>query len=266
MSVVRAEAVTVRKGGRAILDGVGIAAPAGEVVGLIGPNGAGKTTLMRVLCRLQRPDAGAVFVAGQDVRSLSRRRLARSVAYLAQGTECHWPLSVERVVALGRHPHLGPWQRPGADDSRAIGNAMREADVESLAARPLDTLSGGERARALLARALAVEALAILADEPVAQLDSYHQLQVMEVFRRRAAAGAAVVLVLHDLSLAARFCDRLVLLCAGRLIAAGLPARVLEPANLEAAYAIRAVYGSHDGTPFIVPWSRADAAPRDAGR
>ena len=266
MSVVRAEAVTVRKGGRGILDGVAIAATGGEVVGLIGPNGAGKTTLMRVLCRLQRPDAGAVFIADQDVRSLSRRGLARTVAYLAQGTECHWPLSVERVVALGRHPHLGPWQRPVAEDSRAINDAMREADVESLAARPLDTLSGGERARALLARALAVEAPAILADEPVAQLDSYHQLQIMEVFRGRAAAGAAVVLVLHDLSLAARFCDRLVLLCAGRLIAAGLPDKVLAPANLEAAYAIRAVYGSHDGAPFVVPWSRADAAPKDAAR
>ena len=266
MSVVRAEAVAVKKGGHAILEGVAIAAAAGEVVGLLGPNGAGKSTLMRILCRLQRPDSGLVQIAGQDARSLDRRRLARTVAYLAQGSECHWPLSVERVVALGRLPYLGPWQRPGAEDARAVADAMREADVAALGARPLDTLSGGERARALLARVLAVEAPAILADEPVAQLDSYHQLQIMEVFRRRAAAGAAVILVLHDLSLAARFCDRLVLLCAGRAIASGAPERVLAPQNLEAAFAIRAVYGSHEGGRFVVPWSRADASPGDAER
>ena len=266
MSVVRAEAVAVAKGGRAILDGVAIDVAAGEVVGLIGPNGAGKTTLMRVLCRLQRPDSGAVFIAGDDAREIDRRRLARTVAYFAQGAECHWPLTVERVVALGRLPHFGPWQRPGAGDARAVAEAMREADVAALGARPLDTLSGGERARVLLARALAVEAPAILADEPVAQLDSYHQLQIMEVFRRRASTGAAVVVVLHDLSLAARFCDRLVLLCAGRSIATGAPDHVLAPTNLEAAYAIRAVHGSFEGVPFIVPWARADAATGDAPR
>lgn len=266
MSLIRAEAVAVARNGHAILDGVAISAAAGEVVGLIGPNGAGKSTLMRIMCRLQQPDAGEVLIEGQDARELDRRRLARTIAYLAQGADCHWPLSVERVVALGRLPHLGPWQRPRAEDARAVAEAMHEADVSSLGSRSLDTLSGGERARALLARALAVEAPAMLADEPVAQLDSYHQLQIMEVFRRRAAAGAAVVIVLHDLSLAARFCDRLVLLCAGRSIATGAPERVLAPANLEAAYAIRAVYGSHEGTSFIVPWARADASPEDGSR
>ena len=263
MSMIRAEAVAVTKDGRTILDGVAIGATAGEVIGLIGPNGAGKSTLMRILCRLERPDAGTVLIDGRDVRELDRRLLARTVAYLAQGGECHWPLSVERVVSLGRLPYLGPWQRADAGDAHAVAEAMRETDVASLGARPLDTLSGGERARVLLARALAVEAPAILADEPVAQLDSYHQLQIMEVFRRRAAAGAAVVVVLHDLSLAARFCDRLVLLCAGRPIATGAPERVLAPKNLEAAYAIRAVYGRHEGTPFIVPWARANDSPAD---
>ena len=263
MSVIHAEAITLTKGGRTILDRAEIGVTAGEVVGLIGPNGAGKSTLMRVLCRLQRPDSGAVFIAGEDSRTIDRRRLARTVAYLAQGAECHWPLTVERVVALGRLPHLGPWQHPGAGDARAVADALGEADVESLRARPLDTLSGGERARVLLARALAVEAPALLADEPVAQLDSYHQLQIMEVFRRRALSGAAVVVVLHDLSLAARFCDRLVLLFAGRPIATGAPDSVLAPDNLEAAYAIRAVHGRHQGAPYVVPWARADAAPGD---
>ena len=263
MSLVHAEAVALAKGGHAILEGVAISAAAGEVVGLIGPNGAGKSTLLRVLCRLERPDTGTVLIDGRDAREIDRRRLARTIAYLAQAGECNWPLSVERVVSLGRLPHLGPWQRPGAGDARAVAEAMREADVATLGGRALDTLSGGERARVLLARALAVEAPAILADEPVVQLDSYHQLQIMELFRRRAAAGAAVVIVLHDLSLAARFCDRLVLLCAGRPIATGVPEQVLAPTNLETAYAIRAVYGSHEGTPFIVPWARSDASTED---
>ena len=254
MSALGASGVVVRKGGKAVVDGVDLAANAGEVVGLIGPNGAGKTTLLRALCRLEGLAAGDVSVDGVPLAALDRRDLARAISYCAQGAVCHWPLRVERLVALGRLPHLDPWRRAGAADEAAIGRALAETDVSELADRAIDTLSSGERARALLARALAVEAAVLLADEPVAALDPRHQLQIMATLKRRARAGAAVICVLHDLSLAARFCDRVALLHEGRLHATGTPAEVLAPENLAATFAIRAVFGTFEEEPYLVPW------------
>jgi len=254
MSALEARGIAVQKGGRAIVDGVDLVANAGEVVGLIGPNGAGKTTLLRALCRLEILAAGEVSVGGVPLEVLNRRDLARAVSYCAQGAVCHWPLRVARLVALGRLPHLDPWRRAGAVDAAAIDRALAETDVGELADRAVDTLSSGERARVLLARALAVEAAVLLADEPVAALDPRHQLQIMATLRRRSRAGAAVICVLHDLSLAARFCDRVALLHEGRLHATGTPTEVLAPENLAATFAVRAAFGNFEGEPYLVPW------------
>jgi iron complex transport system ATP-binding protein len=260
--MIEASGITVSLAGRRVLRDVDIALEAGATLGLIGPNGAGKSTLLRVLAGLLEPEAGRIAVDGRPLAAWPRRTLARAVAFLPQGQECHWPLTVARLVALGRLPHLGLWQGPREDDRRAIEAAMDAADVAGLAERRVTALSGGERARALLARALAVGARVLLADEPVAGLDPYHQLQVMEVLRATARAGTAVMAVLHDLTLAARFCDSVAVLHDGALIALGPPAEAMAEATLAAAFGIEVVAGEEDGERYLVPWRRRAPADR----
>jgi iron complex transport system ATP-binding protein len=247
--------------GRHVLDGVDVRLHAGEVLGLIGANGAGKTTLLRALLRLSPLSAGRVTLDGRDITGAAPHRVAREVAYLPQDRSVFWPLPVARLVALGRMPHAAPrlFGRDPADTGHpAVERAMRRTDVLHLRDRAADALSGGERARVLLARALAVEAPVLLADEPVAGLDPYHQLAVMEVFRDAAAEGTAVALVVHDLSLAARFCDRLVLMREGTVLGDGTPHAVLDDANLARVYGVRVSRGP-DGT--LTPVARVGEAP-----
>ena len=254
MTTLAAAGISVRLGARAVLDSVSLSVRSGETVGLIGPNGAGKTTALRALAGLVPVMAGEIQLDGQRLDRLSERHRARAIAYFAQGAICHWPLLVGRLVALGRLPHLTPWNAPTAADRRAIDDAMTAADVTDLADKPVSDLSQGERARVLLARALAVEAPVLLADEPVAALDPRHQLQIMQVLAARARSGAAVIVVLHDLTLAARFCDRLVLLAEGRVLAEGTPAETLTPGRLLKAYGIAAEIGRRGTSLFVVPW------------
>ncbi len=256
--------LTVRLGGRTVLANAALDAPPGTLVGLIGPNAAGKTTLLRVLAGLAMPDDGAVMLDGAPLHGLPRTARARALAYLEQDPVCQWPLAVGRLVALGRLPWLGPFQRPGAADAAAVARAMDEAGIAALADRPVTTLSGGERMRAFLARALAGAPRVLLADEPVASLDPYHQIGVMELLRAQAARGAAVVAVLHDLTLAARFCDRLVLLDGGRVAAAGTPAEVLTAESVARVYGVAAAFGADADGPYVVPRRRLDA-PRAEG-
>ncbi|HXG28067.1 MAG TPA: ABC transporter ATP-binding protein, partial [Nevskiales bacterium] len=173
-----------------------------------------------------------------------------------QGGQCHWPMPVAQVVALGRLPHRAPWARVPPADAAAVQRALQAADVAHLADRPVTQLSGGERARVLLARALAVEARVLLADEPTAGLDPAHQLGVMEVLRRRAQSGAGVVVVLHDLTLAARFCDRLLLLGEGRVVADGAAEQVLTEQNLAQVYGIEAHRAAGAEGLLVVPLRR----------
>jgi len=226
----------------------------GKLIGLIGPNGAGKTTLLRSLIGLVSLVEGSVSIGNKDVQAWSKASLARHVSYLAQGQRVHWPLQVERLIALGRLPHLGPWSQHGCEDRSAISDAMSFADVTSLAQRTVTTLSVGELGRVLLARALASDPAVLLADEPVGSLDPGHALQVMRVFQDLAKSGRTVVVVLHDLTLAARFCDRLVLLKGGRLIGDGRPKEILTPRNLSLAYGVTATINEKDEQLMVVPW------------
>ena len=264
MSLIAASNITVRFGTNTVLDGVSFAAARGEAVGLIGPNGAGKTTLLRVVAGLHQADAGEVRIDGRPLASIAREDRARTVAYLPHGSPVHWPLNVARLVALGRLPHLNPWQRPSDADEAAIGRAIEAAEMAPFVGRTVTTLSAGERARAMLARALAVEPAALLADEPVTALDPYHQLRVMALLRERVRHGMTVVAVLHDLTLAARFCDRLVLLDAGRVAAEGAPAEVLTPAILAAVYGIAADYGGEGRSLYVVPREAVGRGPGEA--
>ncbi len=225
------------------------------MVGLIGPNGSGKTTLLRVLANLRVPDAAACAIRARARARSAAAELSRQIAYLAQGGDVHWPMRVEALVALGRLPHRNRFQSRSTTDRAAIERAMLAADVAALRERTMNQISGGERMRVLLARALAVEAPMLLADEPVAALDPLHQLQVMALLRKKAASGDGVVVVLHDLALAARFCDRLVLLDGGKVLAAGDPAAVLTDANLATAFGVDVVRGEHEGAAFVLPWT-----------
>ncbi len=261
MTLLTADAVSVSLGGGQVLAGVDLGVAAGEVVGLIGPNGAGKTTLLRAVAGLLPLDAGEIRIDGRPVSRIDGRTRGRLLAYLPQGGAPQWAVSVETLVMLGRLPHRGPWRGPSAADRDAVARALDACDLAAVRQRPVTRLSGGERARVLLARALAGEPRLLLADEPVAGLDPAHQLDVMATLRARAAAGTGVVVVMHDLTLAARYCDRLVLLDAGRTVAQDVPAAVLTPDMLARCYGIRAFHGQADGQAVIVPLARTRDGP-----
>lgn len=245
-----AEKLTVRFAGRRILDGLDVALEPGECVGLIGPNGAGKSTLLRALAGML-PFQGAVMLDGRSLAAWSSRERACRVGYLAQGREVAWPIDVAEVVALGRLPHRAPFAQDNEADRAAVAEALRLADIEALAERPADALSGGEVARMLLARLLAQQTPILLADEPAAGLDPAHQLATMQIFADLARTGRGILVSLHDLTLAARWCDRLILMQEGSIVAAGAPEQVLTADRLAAAYGIEARI-DRDGDGMIV--------------
>lgn len=242
-----------------LVDDASLEVRAGELVGLIGPNGAGKSTLVSMLAGLDAPQAGEVLLDGRPLRALPPRERAREIGWLEQIPTVHWPVSVERLVALGRIPHLRARDRVSAADLAVIDDALERTDCTALRARTVTTLSGGERTRVLLARVLAGEPRLVLADEPVAALDPSHQLQTMELLRDFARGPRACVAVLHDLSIASRWCDRLYLMHRGRIETHGAPHEVLDARRLREVYGIEAVTG-HDEVPWIVPLRRVGKA------
>ena len=250
-----AEALGVTLGGRPVVaDATFRLAPA-SLVALLGPNGAGKTSLLRALVGLV-PHAGTVRHGGDDLAALGPRERARRIAYLPQGHEVHWPLPARAVVALGRLPHgAADPDRLAPVDAAAVEAAMRTTDTLGFADRPVTTLSGGERARVALARVFAVGAPMILADEPVAALDPGHQLAVMSALKAAAHAGALVVAVTHDLGLAARFADQVLVMREGRIVADGAPDAALAPDVLRDVFGIEAYRATHRGEPVLVPWA-----------
>jgi iron complex transport system ATP-binding protein len=250
---IKAQSVSLARGAACILESVDMDVRAGELVGLIGPNGAGKTSLLRILAGLLPPSAGQIIYGERELAALKPRERARLVSYLAQSEGAYWPIRVGALVELGRLPHRD--RASEAEDHAAVARALDVVGMADFRDRSFDTLSGGEQARALLARALAVEAPILLADEPTAALDPYHQLQIMELLRASAQAGAGIVAVLHDIGLAYRYCHRIVLLADGQTIADGKPEDVLSDANIAAAYGVAVKRG--DG--YILPWKRETA-------
>jgi iron complex transport system ATP-binding protein len=256
MVTIHAQGLSVRLGRHPAVNGIDLHLEPGQLVGVIGPNGAGKSTLIRAMLGLVKRESGSVLIDGADSARLTRREIARRIAYLPQGQTLHWPLAVERLVALGRMPHLGPLSRLSAEDEALIDAALARADVLHLKGRVATELSGGERARVLLARALAVGAPALIADEPLAALDPGHQIDVMDLLKGEAKAGSLVVTVLHDLGMAARYCDRLVLMDRGSLVADGAPLDVLTEERLARVYGISARIDASGDWPLILPTGR----------
>ncbi|HJE26006.1 MAG TPA: ABC transporter ATP-binding protein [Methylorubrum populi] len=253
-----AAGIGLDRDGRALLSDVSLGLERGRLVGLVGPNGAGKTTLLRVLAGLLPPTRGEVGLDGAPLARLPREARARRIAALFQGAGVGWPLRVREIVALGRLPHRRAFSGLSPADAAAIARAMAATGVTALAERGEPTLSSGERMRVLLARALAVEAEWLLADEPITALDPAHQLDAMALLRRTAREGTGIVAVLHDLTLAARFCDRIVVMEAGRIVADGPPDRALTDARLAATFGVSVRRGrATDGTAYLLPWDRA---------
>lgn len=247
------DALTVRLGGRTVLDQVTATLRPGRVTAILGPNGAGKSTLLRAAAALLAPTAGAIRLGDRNVAALDPRERARLIGYLPQGGDAHWNLSARDLVALGRLPH---GTSPAANDV-AIDRALAATATTAFAQRPLFTLSGGERARVLLARGLAGQPRWMLADEPLASLDPAHALDMVQRLREVAAAGAGVLLVAHDLLHAQRAADDALLLADGCLLAAGPAGEVLTPTNLAHAFGIRVAPLADDGRTFWVPVGRA---------
>lgn len=254
---LEAKDLAVAMGGKAILHPLSLAFPPGRFVALLGPNGAGKTTALKALAGLIQAQ-GQVILAGDDLARLAPGERARRIAYLPQGHAVHWPLSARDVVALGRYPHgVADPARLSRRDAEAVDCAMARTDCAHLAHQPIDTLSGGERARVMLARVLATEAPVLLADEPTAALDPRHQLAVMEDLRGEARRGALVIAVTHDIALAARMADEIVLLHQGRLVAHGAPGEVLTDALFAEIYGVSVARPVIEGQPALLPWRLA---------
>ena len=258
---------------RPAVDGVTVEVPAGACTAVLGPNGSGKSTLLRLMRGTLSPAAGAVELNGRPVGDWGREESARAVGVGPQGEEAVFPMTVREMVAMGRYPHLGPWRRERDADRRAVEEAMRRCDVLSFSHRPLSTLSGGERQRARVARALAQEPAALALDEPTAALDVGHEMAIFELLRDLGRAGTTVLLVTHNLNLAARYADRLVLMDRGRIAAQGAPAEVLARETVERVYGWPVRIEPHPGpgpdagAPQVLPLSGeacAQMQPREA--
>ncbi len=250
MSVLKTENLSVRLGGRTILEGLTAVFSTGQVTAIIGANGAGKSTFLSCLAGLRRPDAGTSSLGDQPVLALPHRERAQRIGFLHQTPEIAWAIDVETLVGLGRIPYVGG-RGLSAADRAAVARALDLADMAGFADRDVTTLSGGERARALIARALAGEPEWLLADEPMAGLDPGHQLDMADLFRRFARDGKGVILTLHDLSFAARLADRVIVLADGCIVADGAPTQALSPPVLAHAYGIETRFTDGAAGPLI---------------
>jgi iron complex transport system ATP-binding protein len=249
-----AQGLTVALGGRPVLTQVDATLRQGRVTVILGPNGAGKSTLLKALVGLVSLTAGAVTLGGLPVTSLPARTRARRIGYLPQEASVHWNVAVRDVVALGRVPHRAPFAGPSPADQAAVAAALAATGTSDLADRGIADLSGGERARVLLARVLAGEPDWLLADEPLANLDPAHQVDVLDRLRGVAETGRGVVLVLHDLAQAARIADDVLLLRRGAMVAAGTAADVLTPERVAEVFEVHVA--TLPGSRMMVPIGR----------
>lgn len=242
MMMLETEGIDWSVNGKKIVQDIDLHIEAGEFVGLIGPNGSGKSTLLRTIYRILRPEKGAVLLNGEDVWQQSARAVAQQSAVVAQETQVEFGFTVQQIVAMGRNPHKGLFDRDTAADSAIITESLERVGMAAFHGRDFRTLSGGEKQRVLIARALAQQTPFIILDEPTNHLDIRYQLEILELIQ---LLGLTKLAALHDLNLAAAYCDRLYLLCAGEVVASGPPEAVLTPSLIAQTYGVSAEVGRH---------------------
>ena len=233
------QSLTAGYGTKHILQSLDANAKPGELIALIGPNGSGKSTLLKTLCGIITPSSGRITLNDKNIRNLSLKMRARNIAYLAQSREALPSMSVEEVVRLGRAPYRGSLGKISPEGEAAISSALSRTQSDVFKSRRFDSLSGGEQARVLLARALTVQAPVLLADEPIAALEPFYPLSMMEILKAEAASGKTVITALHDLSLAAQFADRIWMMHEGKIIASGTPEEALNAENMKTVFGIK---------------------------
>jgi iron complex transport system ATP-binding protein len=253
-AVLSCRQLTWQAAGAQLLGGIDLDLAPGELVAIVGPNGAGKSSLLKALMGLLPNVSGGVTLHGETLAAVPLPVRAKRVAYMPQQSPVAWPLTVRHTVELGRLPHLGFRRRLNDDDKKAVDSALAMADILYLVERTIDTLSGGELARVMLARLFAGQAPIILADEPIAALDPYHQLHIMELLQAHCRRGGSALVVMHDLTLAARFCQRVIVMQCGRVVADGTPQDVLSDQLLADVYAVRVKRSEGE----IIPVARVD--------
>ena len=236
---LRLDQASLRIGPRHLVRDVTLEVAPARITAIVGPNGAGKSTVLRLLAGLWRPTAGQATLDGSGMSRLSRRLLAQRISFVPQETRIDIPFTVQELVMMGRHPHLGRFDAPGPADTAAVADAMSRADVAHIADRRVTELSGGERRRAVIARSLATGSNVILLDEPTANLDIDHVIETLTLLRELAVAGATIALALHDLNVVARWADAVAVLNAGRLHAVGPPGEVLDDALVASVFGVR---------------------------
>lgn len=250
---------------RPVLRGVSLTVQPGEVVGLLGPNGAGKSTLIKVITKTLKPLEGTVTLRGRELSSYGRFELARELAVVEQKPVLPRGFSVREVVAMGRTPHLRLFGVPSERDRLAVEDALDATELSGLAKRRVETLSGGEVQRVIFARALAQQPRHLLLDEPTSHLDLKYQVELLQYARQQARGGVGVLVVMHDLNLAARSCDRLLMLSAGLVVAEGRPEEVLDEGLIKRVYGAHVRVGEIAGAPVVVPLFEEEGSRSSAG-
>jgi len=250
---------------RLALQDVDLALSNGESVALIGPNGSGKSTLLGLASGVLPPNRGAIRVDGRSIASFSPRQIARRLAMVTQERPMGFDFTVREVVAMGRIPHSARFARESRRDRVAITHAMDLADVRALGNRSIRAVSGGERQRVYLAMALAQEPEILLLDEPTTHLDLRHQVQFMSIVTAQVKSGTSAFVAIHDLTLAAQACNRIALLCEGRIVALGTAGDVLTRAHIESVFGVRVIIDTHRDldAPFVLPTLSQDTASSD---
>jgi iron complex transport system ATP-binding protein len=237
--------------GKKILDGISARFVSRKIHGIIGPNGSGKSTLLKNICRIWEPQSGTILIQGRDHRSIPRKELSTLVTMVPQNTTIGFPISVFDIVSMGRNPHLGRFEGMKTNDLKIIERALLQTNIYALKDRNINELSGGEGQLAIIARALVTEATLILLDEPTSELDVKHTLTIMNILFDLKAQGKTLLVTIHDLNLARRFCDTISILCRGKLFYSGTPEGAFAAENIKQVFEVNVREYKHNDTSFL---------------